>query len=237
MSDILSTGRERTTILNGVINFNKGEVTDMIMWQLIRLLVVSALIFGLAGCAAGIPVAPSDPNPDFFMPGWIPAQNYEHRAIYVFFNASMVPGENYIPVSNRSLGLNFWKPIDSVRKQNISGYPGITLISGPGGTGYLEGDATIGPLCPVEPCLTTVEQRASAYGARPLIITSEGQSPKIYTVKFSPDGHYRIELPVGRYHIAIAKIGIGHNPDEPINVVIKRGKTVTLNFSIDTGIR
>ncbi|MCX6698726.1 MAG: hypothetical protein NTV68_02170 [Methanomicrobiales archaeon] len=207
------------------------------MRQLIGLLVVSALIFGLGGCAAGIAVGPSDPNPDFVLPGWIPAQNYEHRAIFVFFNASLVPGENYIPVSNRSFVIDFWKPIGSVRKQNISGDPGITLISWPGGTGYLEGEATIGPLCPVEPCLTTVEQRASAYGARPLIITNEGLSSRIYTVKFSPEGHYRIELPVGRYHVAIANNGIGDNLDEPINVVIKRGKTVTLNFSIDTGIR
>lgn len=207
------------------------------MRQLIRLLVVSALIFGLAGCASGMPVAPIDPTPDFILPGWIPAQNYEYTAIHGFFNASLFQGKNYPPNSNRSFGSGFWEPIDYVRKLNISGYPGISLVSGPGGTGYLEGDATIGPLCPVEPCLTTVGQRASAFGARPLIITGEGLSPTVYTVKFSPDGHYRIELPVGRYHVVIAKNGTGHNLDEPINVVIKRGKTVTLNFSIDTGIR
>ena len=199
------------------------------MRQLIRLLVVSILNLGLAGCASGKPVATAGPNPDLFLPGWIPAQNYEHRAICVFFNASQVQDKNYPPFSNRSLESGFWKPIDYVRKLNISGYPG--------GTGYLEGDATIGPLCPVEPCHTTVEQRASAFEARFLIITGEGHSPKIFTVKFSPAGHYRIELPVGRYHVAIAKFGIGHNLDEPITVVIKRGKTVTLNFSIDTGIR
>lgn len=207
------------------------------MRQLIRLLVVSVLILGLAGCASGVPVATTGSDPDIFLPGRIPAKNYEHQAIQVFFNESLAQDKNYPPFRTRILGSGFFKPIDYERKLNISGYPGVTLISGPGGTGYLEGDATIGPLCPVEPCLTTNDQRASAFGARTLIITGEGLSPKIFTVKFSPDGHYWIELPVGRYRVAIANNGIGHNLDEPISVVIKRGKTVTLNFSIDTGIR
>jgi hypothetical protein len=107
----------------------------------------------------------------------------------------------------------------------------------PGDTGHLEGVATIGPLCPVEPCHISDEQRAAAYAARHLVITGEGPLPRVYEVPFSPDGHYRVALPEGRYRVGIAKNGIDRSPDIPPTVAIKQGETVTLNFSVDTGIR
>ena len=107
----------------------------------------------------------------------------------------------------------------------------------PGDTGYLEGTATIGPLCPVEPCHITDEQRALAYEGRSLVITADGLPSKVYQVKFSPDGHFSIELPKGRYQVNIAKNGIDRSPGLPVTVTIKTGEIVTLNLSIDTGIR
>jgi hypothetical protein len=107
----------------------------------------------------------------------------------------------------------------------------------PGGTGQIEGVATIGPLCPVEPCHISDEQRAGAYAARHLVITAEGLSSQEYTVPFSPDGHYTVALPEGYYRVDIAKNGIDRSPDLPKTVAIKQGETVTLNLSIDTGIR
>jgi len=107
----------------------------------------------------------------------------------------------------------------------------------PAGTGQLEGFVTIGPLCPVEPCHISAEQRAAAYTARHLVITGEGLSPRIYEVPISPGGYFLIELPEGRYQVDIAKNGIDRSPGVPTNVIIKPGETVTINLSVDTGIR
>jgi hypothetical protein len=104
-------------------------------------------------------------------------------------------------------------------------------------TGLLEGVATIGPLCPVEPCHISDETHAAAYAARHLVITGEGPIPRIYEVPFSSDGHYRVALPVGLYQVDLAKNGIDRSPDIPATVTIKQGETVTINLSIDTGIR
>ncbi len=114
---------------------------------------------------------------------------------------------------------------------------GCTAPAATGGTGYLEGVVTIGPLCPVEPCHITREQQAAAYAARHLVITGPGQSPRVYNATFSPGGYYRIELPYGRYLVEISKNGIDRSPDVPKAVEIGRGATVMLNISIDTGIR
>ncbi len=114
---------------------------------------------------------------------------------------------------------------------------GCTVPATPAGMGSLEGVATIGPLCPVEPCHISDEQRAAAYAARNLVITGEGQSSKEYKVPFSLDGHYTVALPEGHYQVDIAKNGIDRSPDVPKTVAIKHGETVTVNISIDTGIR
>ena len=114
---------------------------------------------------------------------------------------------------------------------------GCTAPASKGGTGYLEGVVKIGPLCPVEPCNITGEQQAAAFAARHLVITGPGQSPRVYNATFSPGGNYRIELPYGRYLVEISKNGIDRSTDVPKAVEIGRGETVTLNISIDTGIR
>ncbi len=55
--------------------------------------------------------------------------------------------------------------------------PGCSVPAEPGGTGQLEGVAIIGPLCPVEPCHISDEQRAAAYASRHLVITGSGHPP------------------------------------------------------------
>jgi len=114
---------------------------------------------------------------------------------------------------------------------------GCIVPGKPVDTGLLEGVATIGPLCPVEPCHISDEQRAAVYAARHLVITGEGPSPLVYEVPFSADGHYRVGLPGGRYRVDMAKNGIDRSPDVPQTVAIQPGETVTLNLLIDTGIR
>jgi hypothetical protein len=114
---------------------------------------------------------------------------------------------------------------------------GCIVPGKPVDTGLLEGVATISPLCPVEPCHISDEARAAAYAARHLVITAEGPLPRIYEVPFSSDGLYRIALPGGRYQVDLAKNGIDRSPGIPATVTIKQGETVTINLSIDTGIR
>jgi hypothetical protein len=115
--------------------------------------------------------------------------------------------------------------------------PGCSVPAEPVGTGQLEGAVTIGPLCPVEPCHISDEQYAAAYATRHLVITDLGASSRIYLVSFSPDGHYRIQLPEGQYLVELPKNGIDRSPDVPKTVGIKRDQIVVLNVSIDTGIR
>jgi hypothetical protein len=114
---------------------------------------------------------------------------------------------------------------------------GCIVPGKPVDTGLLVGVATIGPLCPVEPCHISDEARAAAYAARHLVITGEGPLTRIYEVPFSSDGHYRVALPEGRYKVDIAKNGIEQSPDLPKTMTIKKGETVIINLSIDTGIR
>ena len=114
---------------------------------------------------------------------------------------------------------------------------GCSVPAEPGGMGQLEGVVTIGPLCPVEPCHISDEQYAAAYATRHLVITDLGASSRIYLVSFSPDGHYRIQLPEGQYLVELPKNGIDRSPDVPKTVEIKRDEIVVFNVSIDTGIR
>lgn len=215
----------------------------MTLGQAIRVLVIFALFFGMAGSVACVTATGTmltqgaGTTPGFSPPGWKPVQLKDQHKVAGFLNENLDTGANYQTVAERGPVSTLWKLPGYVGLRDISGYPGITPGSKPGRTGYLEGVATIGPLCPVEPCQVSDEQRTLAYGARSLVITSEGPSAMVYTVKFPPDGHYRIELPAGRYRVTIGKNGIDRSPDVPVSVVITRGKTVTLSLSIDTGIR
>ena len=113
----------------------------------------------------------------------------------------------------------------------ISRFPGQT------GTGYLQGTVTIGPLCPVEPCHISEEQRAAAYAARHLELSGPGFSGLVPEPGFAPDGNYRIALPAGGYDVSLPRNGIDRSPELPRQIVVKPGETTFLNISIDTGIR
>lgn len=105
------------------------------------------------------------------------------------------------------------------------------------GTGYLQGTVTIGPLCPVEPCHISEEQRAAAYAARHLVVSGPGYSGIVPEAGFPPDGNYRIALPTGTYDVSLPPGGIGGSPDLPRHIVVRSGQATFLNISIDTGIR
>jgi len=103
--------------------------------------------------------------------------------------------------------------------------------------GMLEGNISIGPICPVEhldqPCVTPPE----AYKARKILIFRDDGKTLVKTVTIGGNGHYHIELNPGSYIIDINHVGIDRSADVPASIVIRSGKTVTLNVMIDTGIR
>ena len=95
------------------------------------------------------------------------------------------------------------------------------------------GSVTIGPLCPVEPCVGEV---GDAYTGRELTLQQPGGMH--FDIPLRPDGSFEDTLPVGTYsaHMGLCDY-LGCDRAFPIDVEIKDGETTTLNIDIDTGIR
>ncbi len=101
--------------------------------------------------------------------------------------------------------------------------------------GYVTGHVTIGPICPVEsidhPCIVPPE----VYTSRNAIVYAADQVTVMKKTPLDTAGNYKIALAVGTYWIQIQPAGIGAG--EKKKVAITSGKTQTLDFDIDTGIR
>jgi len=111
------------------------------------------------------------------------------------------------------------------------------LLSGPGGgTGTLTGYVSIGPLCPVEPCIVPHDRLVAAYAARPITISTPGGTI-VTSVTASPETGYTVTLKPGTYVVDIPHQGIGGSRELPKTVILRSGETVRLDISIDTGIR
>lgn len=207
------------------------------------LLVVYALFFCISGAVSGVLATGgmqntiNGPAHDSLKYRWDPVQADEHANAAGRVFTGLKPGLMYRPVTGWGDRLSSWNLSAFIGTFNISGDHENTIVFRTAGTGYLEGTATIGPLCAVEPCQVTDEQLAAAYEARHLVVTADGPDGKEYMVKFTSAGYYHVELPVGRYQVTIAENGTWHGYGGPWTVVIKRGMTVTLNIPIDTGIR
>ena len=99
--------------------------------------------------------------------------------------------------------------------------------------GTLTGTVTIGPLCPVEPCLGPVDD---VYTSRELLLQQDGSEP--IRVPFQPDGTFRAVVPAGSYMVELTDCEfLGCRDALPVPVEIRDGETATLNIDIDTGIR
>jgi hypothetical protein len=117
------------------------------------------------------------------------------------------------------------------------GWPTPTPSPNHQDTGILEGNVTIGPICPVErpgiPCPVPCE----AYQARKILIYDKSGTKLLQQVNIDCAGHYRVELKAGEYTVDVNHVGIGHVTNVPKKIEIKAGKTIELNIDIDTGIR
>jgi hypothetical protein len=120
----------------------------------------------------------------------------------------------------------------------------LLLAAGGGCTGEpaatkatLQGQVTIGPICPVErpdqPCLPTPE----AYAARKVLVRSADGTNLVATVSLNETGYYQVDLDPGTYVVDINRAGIDRSPDVPRTLTLAPGETVTLDIDIDTGIR
>jgi hypothetical protein len=94
----------------------------------------------------------------------------------------------------------------------------------------LHGTVTKSPTTPVcrvgEPCSAPVQVT--------LLFRRAG---RVYRIRSTPNGAYRINLPPGYYTVStLERIGIMRNI-RPHAVHVRRGHNDKLDFSIDTGIR
>jgi hypothetical protein len=103
--------------------------------------------------------------------------------------------------------------------------------------GILQGNVTIGPICPVErpgePCPVPCE----AYQARKVMIYNNDGTKLVEQVDIDCTGHYLVELHVGEYTVDINYLGIDSSKDVPTKIEIQARQTIEVNISIDTGIR
>jgi hypothetical protein len=104
------------------------------------------------------------------------------------------------------------------------------------GTGILTGNVSIGPLCPVEPCTLSHDQRVAAYSSRPITISMAGGTV-VASVIADPVTGYMVSLKPGTYVVDIPNPGIGGSQELPKTVTIRSGETVRLDITIETGIR
>lgn len=105
--------------------------------------------------------------------------------------------------------------------------------------GKIIGHISIGPICPVETnppqpqCQPTIE----TYKAFPLtLFRNDGYPVKVATIIGDSNGYYELVLEPGKYVIQHeGTSGIGGM--QPASFTVEKGKTLTLDLSIDTGIR
>ena len=106
--------------------------------------------------------------------------------------------------------------------------------------GILEGNISIGPICPVEtdPPDPGCSPTAETYKAYPVSVWTQDGKSKITLLKPSLDGSYKTDLEPGKYLIILetGRNNIGSS-NLPVEVTIMSGEITTLNIDIDTGIR
>lgn len=121
----------------------------------------------------------------------------------------------------------------------VLGLTVFALTYNQGGTGYLEGKITIGPLCPVERnppdpnCLPTAE----TYKAWPIAVWTPGKIILAAQIETGISGTYKIALPAGSYVVDLERQSVIGARNLPANIDIRSGQTTVLDINIDTGIR
>jgi hypothetical protein len=99
-------------------------------------------------------------------------------------------------------------------------------------TGTVTGKVSIGPLCPVEPCTNP----NNPYTGLTVVISDAGAV--VRSVDVTDDGSYSANVPAGTYDVDLQPCEwLGCRSSLPERVTVKADQLVTLDISIDTGIR
>jgi hypothetical protein len=102
--------------------------------------------------------------------------------------------------------------------------------------GTLSGKVDIGPITPVQG-ITPVPTPPSVYAARKVLVYDSSHSRLLDTVSLDDNGNYSIGLAPGTYVVDINHAGADRSSDVPKTILIQSYVVITLNISIDTGIR
>jgi hypothetical protein len=132
----------------------------------------------------------------------------------------------------------------TVPSPDVTPMPTVTPLGTPQaqGTGVIAGHLDIGPLCPVErdPPDPGCQPGPAQYNQYKMVAYDASRKNVIKEASFDAQGNYRIELPAGSYVVDIsphASTRIGGASGVPQTIDLKNGATVTVNVTIDTGIR
>jgi hypothetical protein len=119
-----------------------------------------------------------------------------------------------------------------------------TISCQPGGaeTVLLQGAVTIGPLTPVQQAGVCPTAAPEVFAARKLIIYDESGKHLVREVYFtqignSASGYYTAQIAPGTYTIGIGHNGIDRAEGLPKKITVIKDETLTIDVSIDTGIR
>jgi|SRR5579859_7436100 len=141
----------------------------------------------------------------------------------------------YNPTDGSGQGLAVSGPYD-VTAAAVRQTDGTDAMTPP--MGYLEGQATIGPLQPVQRVgVPPPTPTPAACMARGLVVYQADTGAEVARFALDPDCSYSVALPPGNYRVELDRRGIDRSMDLPRVVTITDGQTTQLDFSIDTGIR
>jgi hypothetical protein len=106
--------------------------------------------------------------------------------------------------------------------------------------GVIAGHVNIGPICPVEknPPDPACQPGPAQYNAYKIVATNSSKAG--YSASIDGQGNYRFALVPGTYTVDIAPHphqGVGSISGVPATVRLEAGAQVTVNITIDTGIR
>jgi len=96
--------------------------------------------------------------------------------------------------------------------------------------GSLAGIVVRSPITPV--CRVGVPCSAPDPG----VVLRFARSGVVTTTRSDAHGHYRVELPAGTYTVSTSQTPFGKVPD-PARVTVRAGRSETIDFTLDTGIR
>jgi hypothetical protein len=103
--------------------------------------------------------------------------------------------------------------------------------------GFLKGNVSIGPFCPVERPGVACPIPPEAYSSRKLLATGPLPLEKARIMGIGENGHYEADLAPGMYTISLQQDSTVGGSNLPATVTIYSAKTTILDVDIDTGIR